>query len=188
MAELRRAVGLTQLTLYGIGTMVAAWVAVRAVDPAQLAASDAPMALLFERVTPWAGTWVALVAMLAVTNGALVQIIMAARIVYGLGEDGTFPRWLSRIHPKTRTPIFATAIITAAVVMATLLLPLEALARTTTFLLLVVFTLVNIALLRLRRAGVSPPVSFQPPLAVPFLGAVSSALFCLLSLRDLVAG
>ena len=164
----------------------AALVAVKVADPALLAASEAPMTLLFERVTPWPGEVVSLIALLAVTNGALVQIIMAARVIYGLGEAGTLPSWLARVHPRTQTPLVATVLITTGVVTATLLLPLEDLARATTTLLLVVFTLVNLALLRVRREPGVARAEFQVPLVIPVLGAASSAFFAVLSLRDLL--
>ncbi|MHA7872959.1 MAG: APC family permease, partial [Hyphococcus sp.] len=63
------------------------WVAVRAVPIAELAASSAPMTLVFARLSDWPAHWVSAVAMLAVTNGALVQVIMASRVLYGLGRQ-----------------------------------------------------------------------------------------------------
>ena len=163
-----------------------AYVAVTALAPVELAASEAPMALLFETVTPWPEEALRVIALFAIANGALVQILAATRVLYGLGELGTLPRSLARVHPRTRTPLTLTAAVVTTVLLVTLLLPLEDLARITTCLLLVVFTLVNVALLRLRRDPEAPRAPFRIPAPVPWLGAASSALFALLSLRDLL--
>jgi amino acid transporter len=181
------AIGLAMIVtaaLYG----AIALVAVRAADPSQLAASPAPMALLFETVTPWPGDVLSGVAMLAISNGALVQVIMATRVLYGLAELGTLPRRLASVHPRTQTPLTLTAAVVAAVLLASLSLPLEALARITTCLLLGVFTLVNAALLRLRQDPGTPRAPFRIPSAVPWLGAASSAALALVGLHDLWTG
>jgi amino acid transporter len=177
------AIALALAALLYAGT---AYVAVTALAPAQLAASEAPMARLFETVTPWPEELLSVIALFAIANGALVQILAATRVLFGLGELGTLPRWLARVHPRTRTPVTLTAAVVTTVLVVTLLLPLEDLARITTCLLLVVFTLVNVALLRLRRDAEAPRAPFRIPAPVPWLGAASSALFVLLSLRDLL--
>jgi amino acid transporter len=186
--EPRRTVPLALAAALGVATLLyagTAHVAVSALPAGALAGSEAPMALLFETVTPWPEEILSVIALFAIANGALVQILAATRVLVGLGELGTLPRWLARVHPRTRTPVTLTAAIVATVLLVTLLLPLEDLARITTCLLLLVFTLVNLALLRLRRDPDAPRPPFRIPAVVPWLGAASSALFALQSLRDL---
>ena len=55
-----------------------ALLAVTAVPTGELAASDAPLTLLFERVSGLPGDAVTVIAIVSVLNGALIQIIMAA--------------------------------------------------------------------------------------------------------------
>src|ERR687897_1694001 len=46
----------------------------------------------------------AAIALLAVSNGALINMIMASRIVYGMGDQGVIPAVFSTVHPSRRTP------------------------------------------------------------------------------------
>ncbi len=114
------------------------------------------------------------IGLLAVVNGALVQIIMAARIFYGMSVNGWLPRVLRTVNPRTRTPVTATAVVVVIVVTLALWFPLVRLASTTSFLVLTVFGVVNLTLVALKRrqpeaAGVMPC-----PLWVPMAGATAS--------------
>ena len=67
--------------------------AVLAVSPADLEASGAPLALVVERAgTGQAALIIAVIALFAIVNGVLVQIILAARVAYGLSVQGSLPR------------------------------------------------------------------------------------------------
>jgi len=142
---------LTTLIYVGV-----AFVAVRTVAPAELAASGAPLALLFERLTTMPPQAMSLVAMLAVINGALIQIIMAARVLYGLARQNALPQMFGEIDPRTRTPIKGTILVGALVLIAALALPLVTLAEITSAMILVVFTVVNLALIAVKRRGRPP--------------------------------
>jgi amino acid transporter len=161
-------------------------VAVLVVAPSELAAADAPLALVFER-SGGAGEVLALIALAAMVNGALVQIVMVSRILYSLSREGPLPAWLGRIHPKTRTPIFATAAVTLSIGLLAAAFPLTSLATATASVALCVFTLVNISLLvllfqeeRERRAvaeGERLPRDRGTPIWVPMIGAIASIGF-----------
>ncbi len=157
------------------------FVAVRMVPPVELAASNAPMALLFDRVTHLPPALMSVIAMLAVVNGALIQIIMAARVLYGLADQGAVPGVLARVNPLTRTPLLGTVLVGVLVLVATLLLPLATLAEITSTLILVVFALVNGALVLLKRRGPPPKGVWNVPMIVPVLGLISSAIFAVFS-------
>jgi len=159
-------------------------VAVLVVAPSELAAANAPLALVFER-SGGAGEVLALIALAAMVNGALVQIVMASRILYSLSREGPFPKWLGRIHPKTRTPIFATAAVTLGIGLLAAAFPLESLAAATASVALCVFSLVNVSLLVLlfqeererRSAGERLQRDRGTPIWVPMIGAVASIGF-----------
>jgi amino acid transporter len=90
-------------------------------------------------------------------NGILIQIVMASRVIYGMGRDGLVPAWLGRIDARRRTPSRAIALITVCIAALALGVPLVGLAQTTSALTLSVFTLVNLALWRIGgRAGAAP--------------------------------
>ena len=114
-------------------------VCVLAVPPAELAESAAPLAFVFERATGSAPTGIAIVGLLAVVNGALIQTIMASRILYGLASRGHLPVLLARIHGRTGTPHVATLGAGAVVLVLALWFPLAPLAEGTAFVTLVVF-------------------------------------------------
>ena len=122
----------------------------------------------------------AAIALLAVSNGALINMIMASRIVYGMGDQGVMPAVFSSVHPGRRTPwvsIFFTAAI-ALVVLVTIGRNDEALSTlgsTTVVLLLLAFVMVNISVLVLRRDEVGHE-HFRAPSAFPVLGALVAAV------------
>ena len=171
-----RAIVLT-LVVTGVLYVLVSWVSVVAVPVDALSASAAPMTDLFERLTGSAGYGFDVLVVTAVTNGALIQIIMAARVLYGLAQQGWIPRAFGLVAARTRTPALATAAAAVAVFVMAAAFPLESLARATAFATLLIFALVNVALLRVRRrpdgSGDGDAVA-RLPLAVPVLGTLSS--------------
>lgn len=160
------------------------WAAVRTTPIALLKYSEAPMTLIFSRLTDISPAWMSAIAMLAVVNGALVQVVMASRVLYGLSKQDLLHDWFGRIMPQTQTPVNATIIVVILVLLSALSLPLATLAQATSFLLLSVFTLVNIALVRLKRRG-SNKDGFNIPILIPYLGAASAAAFAVISLIEI---
>ncbi|GAB4537697.1 MAG: amino acid permease [Parvularculaceae bacterium] len=159
-----------------------AWAAVSAVPVAALGESAAPMAYLFSELTGASPRWMSGVALLAVVNGALVQIIMASRVLYGMSRDGLIGAAFGRLHPKTQTPLTATLGVSLAILIAALALPIATLAELTSFLLLIVFVIVNLALIRVKmRAKSRPRSGFSVPIWAPAIGAASSAGLALVS-------
>jgi amino acid transporter len=163
------AIGITLVVttvVYGL----LATAAVLTLPPAELARSDAPLALLYG-----AGggnpKLLGAIAVIAVVNGALIQIIMSARVVYGLSSRGALPSALARIHPRTRTPILATAVVGGAVIVLALGFPLAELAEVTALIAMAVFALVNLALVRVHRIGPPPEHTIRVPRWVPIIAA-----------------
>lgn len=156
-----------------------------AVVPAdELAASGAPLVLVFERATGLSGALLASVATVSVLNGALIQTIMASRVLYGMGRRGLIPAVFGRVNPRTRTPLIATGFVGGSILVLALALPIESLARTTSFVALSIFVLVNaslIALLRREGAGIAPQF-------LPALGAAASAGLLGFQVWEAVAG
>ncbi len=152
-------------------------VAVLAVAPAELAASDAPLALIYERASGREATAISLIAIFATINGALIQMIMASRVLYGLSRAHELPGPLGRVHPVTRTPLIATLLVTLLIGLLTVLFPIETLAEATSAITLTVFSLVNLALLQLKRRGPTPANAPRIPAVVPLAGLVISVAF-----------
>jgi len=150
------------------------WVALVATSPAELAASKAPLALVFVRLTGAPAQVMSLIAIVATLNGIIVQIIMSARVIYGLSQQGGLPPALGVVNPVTRTPLRATLLTIAVSLVLALLLPLEQLADLTARITLVVFAFVNFALARIKLVETAQPEGlFQAPVWVPWCGGVS---------------
>lgn len=163
-----------------------ALVAVASVPIDSLATSTAPLAYVYQYVTGSEPVAITLISMFAVVNGALIQIIMASRVCYGMGRKGWLPVILARVHGVTRTPLAATLLVSTLVLGMALWLPVETLAKATSYLLLMVFSLINLALWRLKRIGPQPEGIINVPRWVPASGVIASAGFLLMqSLFDL---
>lgn len=136
-----------------------------------LAASTAPLSLLFSEVTAFPALLIAAIASLATLNGVIVQEVMASRVLYGLSNLGHLPGWLAHVHDVTRTPLKATLLIGAIIMVLALAVPLEALAEWTSRVTLSVFSLVNWALIRIKLDEPEPPAGvFRVPMWVPVAG------------------
>jgi len=145
------------VVIYALAAAVAASYA----DRAALVASKAPLAVLFEGATGRPGAIIAAMAAIAMVNGILVQIVMASRVLYGMAGEGMMPAVFGRVHPRRRTPVIAILLFTVLIALLALTVPLVRLAEMTSFVILAIFTLVNVSLfliggrpeapLRLRR-------------------------------------
>ena len=132
-------------------------VSIATVPIAELAASDAPLADVYRVATNRSVVLISVIGLVAVINGALIQIIKAARVFYGMSCNGWLPAFFGVVNARTRTPLRATLVAGGIVLVFALLLPLLSLAKLTSAMVLVVFTLVNIALIRIKRLGPPPP-------------------------------
>jgi amino acid transporter len=113
------------------------------------------------------------IALFALANGALINLIMASRLMYGMAEQGVVPGVFGRVLPKRRTPWVAVVFTTALAAGLLVTGDLGDLAETTVLLLLAVFAIVNVAVLVLR----SEPVDFEhfrSPTAMPVIGFIVS--------------
>lgn len=152
-----------------------ALVAVAVVPQDQLVNSDAPLALVFETATGRSTEIISLIAIFAVLNGVMIQMIMSSRILYGIARERWIPMVFAYVHPVTRTPIIATATVAAAIIVLALTLPILRLAELTSYLVLSVFTIVNLALIRIKLQDCEPsPEHLTVGIWVPTTGAVAS--------------
>jgi amino acid transporter len=133
-----------------------------------IGAPDLPIDTIFPYLT-----------VVAVANTALINMLMASRLLYGLAKQDVLPRSLSKVLPGRRTPwagiAFSTALALALIVAVTFLAEtsvMPALSGTTALLLLGVFAVVNVACIVLRRDPDSTK-GFTAPTAVPYVGAVA---------------
>ncbi|MEI5099525.1 APC family permease [Streptomyces sp. PmtG] len=117
----------------------------------------------------------ALIALFAVTNSALINIMMASRLCYGMANERILPRAMGRVLARRRTPVVGIAFVSLLAVGLVSTGEIEGLGDTTAFLLLCVFAVVNVAVLVLRRDPVEHR-HFRTPTALPVLGAITALI------------
>lgn len=148
--------------------------AVSVVLPAdELAASSGPLlAVVSAADVGFPPRLFSLIALVAVANGALLTMIMASRLTYGMASEGLLPRPFAKVLPGRRTPWLAIVATTAVAMALCLTGSLSALAETVVLLLLVVFISTNIAVLVLRRDSVKHS-HFRAPTIFPILALLT---------------
>lgn len=172
---------LTGMGITGVIYVLVAIVAVALVPVGDLAASETPLVevvragapgLPIDRILPF-------ISMFAVANSALINMLMASRLIYGMARQKVLPPVLGKVHPRRQTPwvaIIFTTVLALGLITAVSLNPdsnvIGVLGGTTALLLLAVFTVVNTAVLILRRDP-APEGAFRAPTAIPVLGAVT---------------
>ncbi|MFI2783288.1 APC family permease [Streptomyces sp. ALB3] len=117
----------------------------------------------------------ALIALFAVTNSALINIMMASRLCYGMANERILPPAMGRVLARRRTPWVGIVFVTVLAVGLVSTGEIEGLGDTTSFLLLCVFAVVNIAVLVLRKDRVDHH-HFRTPTVLPVLGAITSLI------------
>lgn len=146
--------------------------AVRSVPLGQLGQSEQPLALVWQAARGGDAAFLSLIAVVAALNGVLAQIVMASRVLFGLGKRTASLSIFHHAHPRFGTPVLATVLVGALVIPGALLLPVSDLAEVTSAILLGVFVLVNAALIAMKRG--SPEAPFRVPAAVPAFGLAAS--------------
>ncbi|MEU4563957.1 APC family permease [Actinoplanes sp. NPDC023936] len=166
---------LTGLCITGLIYVLVAISAVALVTPEELGSGDTPLLKVISAGAPGFPLSIfAFITMFAVANSALINMMMASRLLYGMANERVLPRVLGRVHRTRRTPwvgiVFTTVIAFGLIWFA----DLTALGGTTALLLLCVFTVVNVAVLVLRRDPVDHD-HFKAPTVIPVLGALACA-------------
>ncbi|MEV7631017.1 APC family permease [Microbacterium sp. NPDC089318] len=144
-----------------------------ALPSSELQDSTGPLLAVVEATGVSVPSWLfSLIALIAVANGALLTMIMASRLAFGMAEQGLLPAPLGRVLPNRRTPWVAIASTTVVAMLLTLIRDLATLAETVVLLLLLVFISANVSVLVLRRQPVEHE-HFRVWTFVPVLGVIS---------------
>jgi amino acid transporter len=122
------------------------------------------------------GNTFSIIALVAICNTGLLNLIMASRLLFGMAQDGLLPQVLARVHPQHRTPSIAVWAAFAVAAFFALSGGVEVLAKTTSFLLLTVFATLHVGLLRLKRQSPAPEAEvFVTPAWTPAVGGLLCA-------------
>lgn len=174
---------LTGLSITGLIYVLVSVVAVAAVPIGQLSESETPLLEVVREGAPGIPIDVIFpfMTMFAVANSALINMLMASRLLYGMSKQNVLPPLFAKVLKGRRSPwvsiIFTTLIAFALIIAVTTLLPesvVASLGGTTSLLLLAVFAVVNVAVLILRKSPVDHE-HFKAPKYLPWLGLVTCA-------------
>jgi amino acid transporter len=155
--------------LLGMATAAAIYVAVAVLSsmlvPAGVladAGSDALFRVLDAGAPGYPLAVFAAIGLFAVVNSALINMLMASRLLYGMANERIIPLPFCRVHESRRTPWVAIVFTSAVAIVLVVTADISLLGGTTALLLLEVFTIVNVAVLVLRRDHVDHP-HFRAP-------------------------
>jgi APA family basic amino acid/polyamine antiporter len=154
-----------------------------------LAVSNAPFSdIVSVTLGPEAAVIIAIVALFATANTALMSMFASSRILYGMAGSSFLTARLAWVHPAQRTPwiaIFICGILSCMLVFAG---DIAFIANVTNFTLFITFMVINAAVIVLRYHSPDTPRAFRIPVSfgrlplVPVAGIVS-CLF-LLAVQD----
>jgi len=169
---------LTGLVITGTIYVLVSIAAITLVPPEQLGEGETPLLKVVQAGAPNFPIWIfGFITMFAVANSALINMLMASRLVYGMSREHVLPPVLGRVHVTRHTPYVAIGFTTLlAFALIGFVGEVPALGGTTALLLLCVFTVVNVAVLVLRKDGVGH-AHFRTPTLLPVLGALACAFF-----------
>jgi hypothetical protein len=135
-------------------------------SPAELAASEAPLAAAIQKAWPAAENMLSAIALFATANTVLITVIASSRVAFSMARDKEIPTVFARLLHVRQTP-WTAAVLTF--VMAAVLIPIgsvKILAEMSSFAALVAFFAVNVVLIVLRYRMPRLKRPFRVPLAI----------------------
>jgi amino acid transporter len=175
---------LLALSIAGLIYILVSWLATQVLSPSELAASGAPLLDVVKRAQPnFPAVVFTLIALFAVLNTALLNFVTASRLLFGMSREGLLPAWLGKLHARRATPYRTFFVILPIVIGLALSGDLKFLAGTTATLILLMFCLVNLSLLVIKRRE-DRTEGFQVPLLIPALALISNLILMAFASRE----
>lgn len=154
--------------------MLVSVVAVSVVPAAKLGESNKPLVDVVTTAWPWFPPQVfSVIAMFAVANTALLNFVMGSRLLYGLSKLGLLPKFLSKVHGKTRTPSAAVFTVGGILLVLAYVGEVTTLARATSVFILIVFLAMHASLIYFQRTDKCRH-AWHMPLFVPVVGVIGA--------------
>ena len=150
-----------------------------------LKGQDAPLAEALDKGAgmEWAAEIISFGALVAITSVVLTLLYGQSRILFAMSRDGLMPRRISRVHPRTRTPIMIIGVCGLVFALLAAFVPLKEIVELVNIGTLFAFVVVNIGVIILRRTRPDLPRGYHVPL-VPWFPIIGTAL-CVYLMADL---
>jgi len=159
-------------------------VAIFSMDLEHLAKSASPLAEIAKKEGYWSYIILWSIGILAGLNGALVQIIMASRVLYGISKNSKNIGFFYHVNARTGTPIYATLLVVFIVLLLALSFDLVLLAKITSTIILILFVVVNASLIVIKKRE-GRHKEFNLPLLSPYIGLFSALAILIVHLMML---
>jgi APA family basic amino acid/polyamine antiporter len=152
----------------GIATGVMSYHDLNVPDPIAVAADHVGLG--------WMSSLIKLGAIAGLSSVILVMLLGQSRIFWTMADDGLLPKFVSRVHPKFRTPWITTIVTGVVVAFFAAILPIRDAASLVSIGTLLAFVIVSIGVLFLRVREPELPRRFKAPLVwfVAPMGAISA--------------
>jgi APA family basic amino acid/polyamine antiporter len=156
------------IVVSGIATGVMSYRDLNVPDPIAVAADHAGLR--------WMASLIKLGAIAGLSSVILVMLLGQSRIFWTMADDGLLPPFVSKVHPKFRTPWITTIVTSAVVAFFAAILPIRDAASLVSIGTLLAFVIVSIGILVLRIREPELPRKFKAPAVwiVAPLGALSA--------------
>ncbi|KTD42231.1 APC family permease [Legionella parisiensis] len=182
---------LSSLGIAGILYLGVSWIATTIIPGSELSSSEAPLLDVVSKSAPaLPKSLFSIIAIFAVSNSALLNYITASRLLYGMSKENLLPKSLQRVHAKFHTPYSAIFLIFPIVLCLVLMSNLGDLASSTSAIVLIVFSLSNLALIKIKLNTKKEKIStkiFRIPLLVPCLAiGLNLAAISFLPLHNII--
>ncbi|MBI2085375.1 MAG: amino acid permease [Candidatus Aenigmarchaeota archaeon] len=165
----------------GVSTLFYMLVSVSAISilgSEKLGKSSAPLTEVVSSVTPNGGLIMSLIALFATSNTAMIIMLVASRMLYGLSNSGSLPKFIGNLDKK-RTPYMAIAIVMAIVLISLFMGDIKSIALLTDLGIFIVYVFVNSSLIVIRYKNPIEKNTFKSPVNMGKFPVL--ALFGLLS-------
>jgi APA family basic amino acid/polyamine antiporter len=154
-----------------------------------LAVSNAPFTdIVSGTLGPDAAVIIAIIALFATANTALMSMYASSRILYGMAGSSSFTAGLAWVHPAQRTPWIAIIICGVLSLLLIFAGDIAFIANVTNFTLFITFIVINAAVIALRYHSPHTPRAFRIPYSIGRLPLIPVAgiIFCisLLAVQD----
>jgi amino acid transporter len=167
-------VALVSAMVVGASIYVAVAISAISVVPWQeLTEAPGPLTEVMRRAAPAIPVAVfAGITLFAVANTALVNYVTSSRMIYGMARQGLLPAALGKVQSRTQTPYLATLALLVLLLPLAFFGSIAQLASASVLMLLVVFAIVNGALVALQGRVGEAKGRFEVPRWVPALGTI----------------
>ncbi len=127
-----------------------AFSAVTLVNPEKLSASPDPASIVAGSIHPGLSTLISIIALFSTGNTVLLILITSSRMLYGLSKQNVFPKFLSKVHRKTKTPYISIFIVSLIAMLLTFIKDIKTVAEVTNLWTFITYFFVNLSVILLR--------------------------------------